>query len=117
MDMKRLGIMDDIKEGLESKKKLIIKQRHISPPPPVTQGQDQLIKTKNSPIAPGLGEATLQKGGDQTIITNGEEDVESTNTNTQKITIKGVDTSKFNYFPFQRRARSLSLPKDEEGND
>ena len=31
--------------------------------------------------------------------------------------IKGVDNSKFNYFPFQRRARSLSLPKDEEGND
>ena len=49
MDMKRLGIMDDIKEGVESKKKLIIKQRHISPPPPVCQGQEPLI-IKNSGI-------------------------------------------------------------------
>ena len=41
--------MDDIKEGVESKKKLIIKQRHISPPPPVCQGQEPLI-IKNSGI-------------------------------------------------------------------
>lgn len=39
--------MDDIKEGLESKKKLIIKQRHISPPPPVTQGQELIKSTTN----------------------------------------------------------------------
>lgn len=28
--------MDDIKEGQDKQRKLIIKQRHVSPPPPVS---------------------------------------------------------------------------------
>jgi hypothetical protein len=31
--MKRLGMMADVQDVQETKKKLIIKQRHISPPP------------------------------------------------------------------------------------
>jgi len=46
------------------------------------------------------GETITNKNGDQTLITNQDEDIESTKTNTQTITIKGVYASKFNYFPF-----------------
>ena len=38
-------------------------------------------------------------GGDKTIVFN-ETDIDSENCDTQKISIKGVDPSKFNYFPF-----------------
>lgn len=43
--------------------------------------------------------------------TSPEEGVESTHS---KLNFK---TNSLFKFPFQRRARSLSLPKDEEGND
>ena len=37
-DMKRLGMMEDVQDVQETKKKLIIKQRHISPPPNLNSG-------------------------------------------------------------------------------
>lgn len=47
----------------------------------------------------------------KTNQTQPEEDLESTGS---KMNLK---TNALFKFPFQRRARSLSLPKDEEGND
>jgi hypothetical protein len=44
--------------------------------------------------------------------TSGEEDIESTNS---KLNLKTPNV--LFKFPFQRRARSLSLPKDEDGNE
>ena len=93
--MKRLGIMADIKGVQENTKKLIIKCRHISPPPPVlTQGID----------GGNDQQSNLQTIGDTTKTTCRDE----YSTETGKPLFK---------FPFQRRARSLSLPKDENGND
>lgn len=96
MDMKRLGIMEDIKAGQESKKKLIIKQRHISPPPP------------------NLAEPLIEVGK-----TGAEEDIESncSASNKQASKITNFENKGIFKFPFQRRARSLSLPKDKDGND
>jgi hypothetical protein len=54
MDMKRLGIMADIQGVQETKKKLIIKCRHISPPPGETQpcDKDEDIVSTHSRVQP-----------------------------------------------------------------
>ena len=79
----------------DNQKKLVIKCRHISPPPYLN----------------GLGSDT-QKTMQTQEKTSGEEDIESTNS---KMNLK---TSNVLFkFPFQRRCRSLSLPKDEDGNE
>lgn len=104
-DMKRIGIMDDIKEGQEKQKKLIIKQRHVSPPPPASIGP--LIDPVSS--ANHNSEAKL----DCDI----KDDTPNQNTKKIKINIKNQKVGGLFKFPFQRRARSLSLPKDKDGND
>lgn len=96
-DMKRIGIMADIQGVKENQKKLIIKCRHISPPPYLNGGNE--------------GKDITQQTETDNKKTSPEEDLESTNS---KPNIKSNSLFKF---PFQRRARSLSLPKDEEGND
>jgi hypothetical protein len=95
-DMKRIGIMADIQGVKENQKKLIIKCRHISPPPYLNGTSDKKESTQQT-------EGQNKKTQD--------EDVQSTSS---KLNIKSNSLFKF---PFQRRARSLSLPKDEEGND
>lgn len=80
-DMKRLGIMADVQDVQDKKKKLLIKQRHISPPP-------------------NLSSEVPAKVGDMS----------------SKVDMPAETSTQFK-FPFQRRARSLSLPKDKEGND
>jgi hypothetical protein len=39
-DMKRLGMMEDVQDVQKTKMKLIIKQRHISPPPNLNSGNN-----------------------------------------------------------------------------
>ena len=63
--MKRLGIMADIQGVQENKKKLIIKCRHISPPPVLNQITDPDISSHQV------------TGYETTKPTNAEEDVES----------------------------------------
>lgn len=101
-DMKRIGMMADVNGVKENQKRLIIKCRHISPPPYLTGGTNS--NTESKEIIHGTQETDTKK-------TLPEEDIESTNS---KLNIK---TNSLFKFPFQRRARSLSLPKDEEGND
>ena len=73
--------MAEVQGVQENKKKLIIKQRHISPPPKI------------------LGMNVQQNGKDS------------------EASMPGLDKTSMFKFPFQRRARSLSLPKDENGNE
>ena len=47
-DMKKHGIMADIQGVQETKKKLIIKQRHISPPPYLTSGETEQRNDKDA---------------------------------------------------------------------
>jgi hypothetical protein len=97
-DMKRLGLMADIQNVQATKKKLIIKQRHISPPPE---------------SGTGIGSQHINNSLSSNV-NDGAEDMQSTSiTNfgaSKKLSIK---KSVFK-FPFQRRARSLSLPKDQQ---
>jgi hypothetical protein len=107
-DMKRIGIMDDIKEGQEKQKKLIIKQRHVSPPPPVSN-----IGPLFDPLS------SVNHNSEAKLDCDIKDD--TPNQNTKKIKIHLNKNQKAGQslfkFPFQRRARSLSLPKDEDGND
>jgi hypothetical protein len=85
--------MADIQGVQENKQKLIIKCRHISPPP-----------TLNASAANEENATTTQTA---------DEDIVSTHS---KLNASKNSRSLFK-FPFQRRARSLSLPKDKDGND
>jgi hypothetical protein len=46
-DMKKLGIMADIQGVQETKKKLIIKQRHISPSPGLNSAETEQEQSKD----------------------------------------------------------------------
>lgn len=79
LDMKRLGMMADIQGVNETKKKLILKCRHISPPPPVLTG--------------GIEDAETTKQSDPTR----DEDIPSTHS---KINRKQNTTKCLFKFPF-----------------
>ena len=52
-DMKKLGLISAIKDGQNSVKKLVIKKRHISPPPPVLP--DSMENSTQSSVATKVG--------------------------------------------------------------
>ena len=79
--------MAEVQGVQENKKKLIIKQRHISPPPKITS--TGIVEEGEKKLDPKDSEAS----------------------------IVGLEKTSMFQFPFQRRARSLSLPKDENGNE
>ena len=90
--MKRLGLITEIqsnmRDSIENKKKIVIKKRHISPPPPNLE----IIQSTNTQITePGTNTSTSNLNRPQD--------------SQQKL--------KIFQFPFQRRARSLILPKDQ----
>ena len=105
--MKRLGLMKDIQNNMNdqtvNKKKLIIKKRHISPPPALNGSSNMGIAQEGVTSA----EATNISGATDT--TSG------VNVLPQKI--PDGKNKKLFQFPFQRRARSLSLTKDKDGNE
>ena len=91
--MKRLGLITEIQSSIrdsqENKKKFVIKKRHISPPPPNLE--------------------IIQSAQQESQLTEPETNISHLNPrqdNQQQLKIFQV--------PFQRRARSLSLPKDQQ---